>query len=91
MEVLRVVIEEESEAMAVLKLVVVTVSRDELRDEMEEAVDEASAVIALVSGLTAGHAVKADVNKLKPGMLVGKALGECRKDRGIIPVILTLS
>jgi hypothetical protein len=45
----------------------------------------------LVSGLTAGHAVKADVNKLKPGMLVGKALGECKKDKGIIPVILTLS
>lgn len=45
----------------------------------------------LVSGLTAGHAVKADVNKLKPGMLVGKALGECRKDRGVIPIILTLS
>lgn len=44
----------------------------------------------LVSGLTAGHAVKADLNKIKAGMLVGKALGECKKDRGIIPVILTL-
>ncbi len=45
----------------------------------------------LVSGLAAGYAIKADINKLKPGMLVGKALGECRKDKGIIPVILTLS
>ena len=44
----------------------------------------------LVSGLTAGHAVKADLNKIKAGMLVGKALGECKKDRGIIPVIFTL-
>ncbi|MBK7054740.1 MAG: discoidin domain-containing protein [Leptospiraceae bacterium] len=45
----------------------------------------------LVSGLTAGHGIKADLNKLKPGMLVGKALGECKKDRGVIPVILTVS
>lgn len=45
----------------------------------------------LVSGLVAGHAVRADLNKLKPGMLVGKALGECRKDRATIPVLLTIS
>ncbi|HNE52217.1 MAG TPA: discoidin domain-containing protein [Leptospiraceae bacterium] len=45
----------------------------------------------LVSGLAAGYAVKADPNKLKPGMLVGKALAEWKRDKGIIPVILTLS
>ena len=44
----------------------------------------------LVSGLTSGHAVKADTNKLKPGMIVAKALGECKKDRLLIPAILTI-
>jgi hypothetical protein len=45
----------------------------------------------LVSGLTAGYACKADQNKLKPGMLLGKALGECRKDKSAIQIILTLA
>jgi hypothetical protein len=44
----------------------------------------------LVSSLTGGHASKADSDKLKPGMLVGKALGELRKDKGSIPVMLTI-
>ncbi len=45
----------------------------------------------LVSGLTGGHAVKADPNRLKPGMLVAKALGECKKDRAMILALLCLS
>lgn len=45
----------------------------------------------LVSGLTGGHTVKGDGAKIKPGMLVAKALGECRKDRALIPVLLCLS
>lgn len=45
----------------------------------------------LVSGLTGGHAVKADLNKIKPGMLVGKSLGECKKDRAQIPVLLCMN
>jgi hypothetical protein len=45
----------------------------------------------LVSGLTGGHAVKGDSAKIKPGMLIAKALGECRKDRSLIPALLCLS
>ncbi len=44
----------------------------------------------LVSGLTSGHAVKADVNRLKQGMIIAKALGECKRDRALIPAILTI-
>jgi hypothetical protein len=42
----------------------------------------------LVSGLTGGHAIKANTDKLKVGMPVGRALAECKKDRGSIPVVL---
>jgi hypothetical protein len=45
----------------------------------------------LVSGLTGGHAVKGDPSKIKPGMLVAKALGDCKKDRALIPALLCLS
>lgn len=42
----------------------------------------------LVSGLVGGHAIKADPNKLKPGMLVGKALEPSKRQKGPISVIL---
>ncbi|TGL61841.1 discoidin domain-containing protein [Leptospira ognonensis] len=45
----------------------------------------------LVSGLASGHAIKADPNKLKPGMLVAKALEPIRKDKGTILCLLALS
>jgi hypothetical protein len=45
----------------------------------------------LVTGLTGGHAVKADPNKIKPGMLVAKALGECKKDRSKILALLCIA
>lgn len=45
----------------------------------------------LVTGLTGGHAVKADPNRLKPGMLVAKALGECKKDRAKILSFICIS
>ncbi|GBF51927.1 F5/8 type C domain protein [Leptospira ryugenii] len=45
----------------------------------------------LVSGLTSGHVIKADTNKLKPGMLVAKALEPLRKDKGQILCLLCLS
>ncbi|MEM7179525.1 MAG: discoidin domain-containing protein [Spirochaetota bacterium] len=44
----------------------------------------------LVSGLTGGHAVKADSKRLQAGALIGKALAECRRDRALIPALLTL-
>jgi len=45
----------------------------------------------LVSGLASGHAIKADPNKLKPGMLVAKALEPLKRDKGLILCLLTLS
>ncbi|MDF3820327.1 discoidin domain-containing protein [Leptospira sp. 96542] len=45
----------------------------------------------LVSGLSSGHAIKADPNKLKPGMLVAKALEECKRDKGMIHCLLSFS
>jgi len=45
----------------------------------------------LVSGLASGHAIKADQNKLKPGMLIGKALEPMRKEKGTILCLLSLS
>ncbi len=45
----------------------------------------------LVSGLVSGHAIKADPNKLKPGMLVAKALEPIRKDKGTILCLLALA
>ncbi|MDX1961149.1 MAG: discoidin domain-containing protein [Leptospiraceae bacterium] len=45
----------------------------------------------LVSSLTGGHGSKADNEKIKPGMLLGKSFGELKKDRGQIFAILTLS
>lgn len=44
----------------------------------------------LVSGLVSGHAIKGDSNKIKPGMIVAKALGECLKDRALIQAVLTI-
>ncbi|MCE9500440.1 MAG: carbohydrate-binding protein, partial [Leptospira sp.] len=44
----------------------------------------------LVAGLSAGYAIKADPAKLKPGMLVGKALGSCKKGKLLIPVLICL-
>ncbi|MCB1176725.1 MAG: discoidin domain-containing protein, partial [Leptospiraceae bacterium] len=43
----------------------------------------------IVSGLAGGHGIKADINKLKPGMLLGKAISEQKKDRGSIFLMLT--
>lgn len=45
----------------------------------------------LVSALTTGYACRADSNKIKPGTLIGKALGECKKEKTIIPVLLCLA
>jgi hypothetical protein len=45
----------------------------------------------LVSGLSSGHAIKADTNKLKPGMLVAKALEPQKRDKGTILCLLSLS
>ena len=45
----------------------------------------------LVSALMTGYAAKADMNKIKPGTLIGKALGECKKEKANIPVILCLA
>jgi hypothetical protein len=45
----------------------------------------------LVSALTTGLASKADSNKIKPGTLIGKALGECKKDKATISVLLCLA
>lgn len=45
----------------------------------------------LVSGLASGHAVKADPSKLKPGMLVAKAIEACKRDKGNILCMLTFS
>jgi hypothetical protein len=42
----------------------------------------------LVSGLTSGHASKADPAKLKPGMVVAKALESTKKAKGLIQVLL---
>jgi hypothetical protein len=44
----------------------------------------------LVSGLAGGVAIKADLHKLEPGMLVAKALSEHKKDRGFVWAVLTL-
>ncbi len=44
----------------------------------------------LVTGLTAGHGVKADGNKIKPGMLVAKALEESKKDKSQILALISL-
>ncbi|HMV77175.1 MAG TPA: discoidin domain-containing protein [Leptospiraceae bacterium] len=44
----------------------------------------------LVSSLTGGYACKGDVNRIKPGMLIGKALAEWKKDKGSIPVLLCI-
>lgn len=43
----------------------------------------------LVSGLTAGHAIKADPNRLKIGSLLGKALQPAIKEKTKIQVLLT--
>ncbi|TGK08822.1 carbohydrate-binding protein [Leptospira fletcheri] len=43
----------------------------------------------LVAGLTGGHAVKVASENLKPGSLVGKALGSQKSGRGLIPVLLS--
>ncbi|MGV3664633.1 MAG: discoidin domain-containing protein [Leptospira bouyouniensis] len=45
----------------------------------------------LVSGLSSGHAIKADPSKLKPGMLVAKAMEACKRDKGHILCMLTFS
>lgn len=42
----------------------------------------------LVSGLTGGHAIKADPARLKPGMIIGRAMAECKRDRALIPAVL---
>jgi hypothetical protein len=44
----------------------------------------------LVSALNTGHAAKADSTKIKPGTLIGKSLGECKKDKATINVLLSL-
>ncbi|TGN14569.1 discoidin domain-containing protein [Leptospira ilyithenensis] len=45
----------------------------------------------LVSGLASGHAIKADPNRIKPGMLVGKALEPCKKEKASILCLISLS
>jgi hypothetical protein len=45
----------------------------------------------LVSGLSSGHAIKADQSKIKPGMLIGKALEPLKKDKGSILCLLSLA
>jgi hypothetical protein len=45
----------------------------------------------LVSGLASGHAIKADPNKLKTGMLVAKALEPQKRDKGTILCLLSLA
>lgn len=45
----------------------------------------------LVSGLVAGYACKADPAKIKPGVILGKSLGESRKDKTSIFVLLNIS
>lgn len=45
----------------------------------------------LVSGLSSGHAIKADPSKLKPGMVIAKALESFKKDKGSILCLLSFS
>ncbi len=45
----------------------------------------------LVSGLSSGHAIKADPNRIKPGMLVAKALEPCKRDKAAILCLLSFS
>ncbi len=45
----------------------------------------------LVSGLSSGHAIKADPNRLKPGMIVAKALESLKRDKGSILCMLSFA
>ncbi len=45
----------------------------------------------LVSGLSSGHAIKSDPNKLKPGCIVAKALEPWKKDKGTILALLSFA
>jgi hypothetical protein len=44
----------------------------------------------IVSGIASGYGIKADLNKLKPGMLIAKSLGELKKDKGQILALICL-
>ncbi|MBE7413440.1 MAG: discoidin domain-containing protein [Leptospiraceae bacterium] len=44
----------------------------------------------LVSSISPGHAVKADLNKTKIGMIVGKSLGYCKKGKSTIQAMVSI-